>query len=358
MRLRKIGKMNKPQDGSRSLYESIMNSHVLTAMKYLSHNNIDFVIIGNIAISYHVKPFMCKTIDILVLNKTDIRFKYFPNNRCKNIGLNIKDINDVGISKKQYENILKSSIVSDKFKIASPTSLINLILSNEINIDTKSELYTICSNCIINIENIFTNKNFIKDFLFNIKMDYNMSNIKKFEDYFKCKIYEGSSGYAEVDSAFKDWINRTKDINQVLIGGMAMVNYGIEDRTTTDIDFIFLTQDDIPSDVQGFKKTRNSAFQHNRTHVEIEVLTPRFLDLNQEFVELVFETSYDKGNFKIASPSAIVALKLGRFNERDIKDIKNLILNFEVDIIDFMIYLSEEEIENYNIVLKEIKKEL
>lgn len=355
--MRKIGKMNKPQDGTRTLYESIMNSHVLTAIKYLSHNSLEYVLIENLAISYHVKPFMTKSISVLVLDKKDICFKYFPNNKHNDVVLNIYDINDIGIDYEQYKYILNTSIISNNIRIASPTSLVNLILNKEVNIDAKSELYTLCSNCIIDLNNIFTNKNFFKDFLFNIKIDYNMNNIRKFEDYFKIKIYEGSSGYAEVDNAFKDWTNRTKGINQVLIGGMAMVNYGIEDRTTTDIDFIFLTLDEIPNDVQGFKKTRSSAFQHNRTHVEIEVLLPKFLDLPIEFVEKVFETAYDKGSFKIASPSAIVALKLGRFNERDIKDIKNLIKNFEVDITIFEEYLSEEEKENYKIVLEEIKKE-
>jgi hypothetical protein len=37
---------------------------------------------------------------------------------------------------------------------------------------------------------------------------------------------------------------------------MAMVNY-IYDRTTTDVDFIFLSKNDVPTDVTGFKKREN-----------------------------------------------------------------------------------------------------
>ncbi len=136
----------------------------------------------------------------------------------------------------------------------------------------------------------------------------------------------------------------------VLIDGMVLVNHNIEERSTTDIDFMFLTSNDIPTEIYGFKKTRKSAFQHNKTHVEIEVLTPSFLGLSQEFVELIFNTAYDKGKFKIASPSAIVALKLNRFSNTDIIDIKNLIKNYKIDITDFIKYLSEDEIEKYNTI--------
>jgi hypothetical protein len=64
-------------------------------------------------------------------------------------------------------------------------------------------------------------------------------------------------------------------------------------------------------------------------------------------VQLVFDTAYQKSNYKIVSPSAIVALKLGRFSDSDIKDIVTLIENFDVDITPYLPYLSEESIKNY-----------
>ncbi len=196
------------QDGSRSLYESTMNIHVLTALKYLSHNDNDFVLIGNLAISYHVKPYMCKTIDILVLDKSNIHFKYFPNNINKrnNINLNIIDIKDIGIDNEQYYDILNTSFISNNFKIASPTSIINLILlKHNINDYDKMYLEKICSNCIVKTDKIL-NKNYFYKFIYNLNLDFNMKNIKTFKDYFRIKLFEGTSGYPEVDAAFKDWV--------------------------------------------------------------------------------------------------------------------------------------------------------
>lgn len=351
MKLRKIGKMNKPNDGNRSLYESIFNRHVLTALKYLSHNDIEFLIIGDLAISYHVKPFATKRIQILVKDKTNMRFKYFKNNKCRNIELVISDISDFNMNIDQYNYAINTSYISDNFKISSPTFLMNIFLLDIQNIDNRADAYTICSNSPIKTYELFWKKTEYENFIYSIKQDYNMSFLKNFDDYFKCRIYEGNSGYPEVDRAFKDWLDNTKNIEQVLIGGMAIVNYDIE-RTTTDVDFLFLTSDDIPETVYGFKKHRRGAFQHNKTHVEVEVLDDSIIPVSSEFVAKIFETAYQKQNFKIASPSAIVALKLSRFNDRDIKDIKSLVDNYNVDISIFEQYLSKEEIDNYLIVTK------
>ncbi len=354
MKLRKIGKMTRPNDGNRSFYESIVNIHVLTALKYLSHNNSEYVIIGDLAVSYHVKPFMCKKIQIVVRDKNKSVFKYFPNNICRGIELHIEDISSLNITEEQYRYIIDTARKSDGFSIASPTVLISLCLKN-FNLDNRSEAYTICTNNPIKVDELFGYENEFIEFIYKINFDYRMKYLKNFNDYFQCSIYEGTSGFPEVDNAFKDWVNRTSDINQVLIGGMAMVNYGMN-RSTMDVYFLFLTLDDIPKEVQGFKKHRDNAFQHNKTHVEVEVLTPKFIGTSNEFTNLVFETAYIKDNFKIASPSAIVALKLGRFLDRDEKDIVNLMQNYEVDISIFKPYLSENDISNYEICLKQATK--
>lgn len=345
MKLRNIGKMTRPNDGNRSFYESIANIHVITALKYLSHSDLEYVIIGDLAVSYHVKPFMCKRIQIIVRDKNKTVFKYFPNNICRGIELVIDDILSLNITEEQYRYIIDTARKSDGFSIASPTVLVSLCLKN-FNLDNRSEAYTICTNNPIKIDELFEFQKEYIEFIYKINYDYRMMYLKNFDDYFKCNIYEGSSGFPEVDNAFKDWVNRTNNMNQVLIGGMAMVNYGMN-RSTMDVDFLFLTLDDIPKEAQGFKKHRDNAFQHNKTHVEVEVLTPGFIYIPQEFADLVFSTAYKKDKYLIASPSAIVALKLGRFIERDVKDIVNLIQNYDIDISIFLPYLSEQEITNY-----------
>lgn len=351
MKLRKLTKMCKPNDGNRSFYESILNIHVLTALKYLSHNKVEFIIIGELATSFHTKPYQSKTIRILVKDK-NIKFKYFKNNYCRGIKLDILDLNDINITIEQYELALKTCYISDSFKIASPTFLMSIFIKN-LDLHNSSDAYRLTTNCAINTNELFCNLNDYQHFIYKVNKDYTMKYVNNFKDYFKCKIYEGTSGYPEVDNTFNDWINNTEDINQVLIGGMALVNYDI-DRTTTDVDFLFLSKEEIPTDVYGFKHHRKSAFQHNKTHVEVEVVTGNTINISNEFVEKIFDTAYDKGKFKIASPSAIIAIKLGRFNEVDKEDIVNLYKNYNINIDVFKPYLSKEEINNYNNLIKNI----
>src|SRR6478735_368027 len=154
MKLRNINKMNKPNDGTRSFFESIFNKHVLTALKYLSHNKKEFIIINDLAISFHTKPFMCKKIEILVKEKSN--FKYFPNNICKNIELIIYDLNDLNINDEEYKYALDTAYLSNNFKISSPTFLMNLFLKN-FNIDNKANAFTICLNSPIKRNELFSN---------------------------------------------------------------------------------------------------------------------------------------------------------------------------------------------------------
>ena len=133
---------------------------------------------------------------------------------------------------------------------------------------------------------------------------------------------------------------------------MALVNYDIDNRSTQDVYFLFLSKEDIPNNVFKFKKNRKNAFQDNKTHVEIEVLSNDTINLKQEVVDIIFKKSYNKGNFKIASPSSIVAIKLDRFNPSDERDISLLMKNYNIDISEFLPYLSNKAKENWYKIVK------
>ena len=155
----------------------------------------------------------------------------------------------------------------------------------------------------------------------------------------------------EVGLAFNDWVSN--DIkNCVLIGGLAL-SYYIKPRTTTDMDVLFIKSEDVPLSVNKFKKHRNLAFQHNLTHVEVEVLTPKSINVPTSVAQIVFNTAVVKNNIKIASPSGLVALKLFRFNRQDQADIENLIECTDIDLTPFD--LSKEMIEKYEEIKKDIK---
>lgn len=150
----------------------------------------------------------------------------------------------------------------------------------------------------------------------------------------------------EVDQALRDW---SRNITQgILIGGCA-VDFYVKPRMTMDIDFLFLSPTDIPEKVNGFKRTRVGAFQHNKTHVEIEVVTSDSIGIPQKLVDKVKETCIIDSGIRMASPTGLVALKLKRLKRHDVGDIVDLYNTGKVDLTDWPI--TEEDIENYNEIL-------
>ena len=95
----------------------------------------------------------------------------------------------------------------------------------------------------------------------------------------------------------------------VLIGGLALSFY-TKPRETTDVDILFLSDEDIPTDIPGFKRVRKGALQENKTHVEIETCSASNINLPQSVVRKVFDTSHDHGGLRVASLEAMIVLKL------------------------------------------------
>jgi len=155
----------------------------------------------------------------------------------------------------------------------------------------------------------------------------------------------------EVLLALQDWTKISS--NGVLIGGLAL-SYHIKPRHTQDIDMIYLTGDDIPETVTGFRKIRNHEFQHNQTHVEVEVLPANFIDQPQELVNRVIRTSLKINNTNIASANGLVALKLGRFSRQDQADIEQLIIHANANINEYTKWLSDLQIKRFNSIMNSL----
>ena len=126
----------------------------------------------------------------------------------------------------------------------------------------------------------------------------------------------------EVIQAFKDW---TKTHNEgVLIGGLAL-SYYASPRFTQDIDFLILSKNEIPVQVKGFTRIRDHTFQHNKTHVLVDLITPAHKNIPEHIARKVIETAIEKNGIKIASTDGIIAIKLFRLAMRDKADIISLI---------------------------------
>ena len=96
-------------------------------------------------------------------------------------------------------------------------------------------------------------------------------------------LFESAMAPALVD-ALKDW--QKANTNSVLIGGMGL-SYHVRPRMTQDLDFLFLSDTDVPDRIPNFKRTRAHAFQHNQTHVEVEIITPNFVNVPENIFKML-----------------------------------------------------------------------
>lgn len=137
----------------------------------------------------------------------------------------------------------------------------------------------------------------------------------------------------EISDTLKDW-KENNNSDFVLIGGVAL-SYYIKPRYTTDVDVLYLLKEQIPNKVNKFKYHRVGAFQHNKTHAEVEVVIPTSINVPIYIAKSVFDTCILRDGIKIASPSGLVALKLYRFNRQDQADIEQLKIHTNIDLSIF-----------------------
>lgn len=158
----------------------------------------------------------------------------------------------------------------------------------------------------------------------------------------------------ELVSTLKDW--KKIDAKAVLIGGLAL-SYHVRPRMTQDLDFMFLSSEDIPDKVSGFKRIRPHAFQHNKTHVEIKLITPDFVNVPKKVVQNVFDTSIESDGINISSVSGLVALKLFRLSFQDKADIVALINSGKnIDLTNFE--LPSEKMNQFYDLVRDAKNDL
>lgn len=157
----------------------------------------------------------------------------------------------------------------------------------------------------------------------------------------------------EVSKAFKDWKKETNSEKYVLIGGIVL-SYYTKPRTTTDVDTLFLSVNDIPIEVSNFKRSCPGAFLHKETHVEIEVLTPNSINISSELANQIYNNANIRDEIRIASPSGLVASKLKRFKLQDQADIEALLQSEKINLSNYS--LSSTELSNYEKLKNELNK--
>ena len=148
------------------------------------------------------------------------------------------------------------------------------------------------------------------------------------------------------------------DIQWALCGGIA-VGVHARPRGTDDIDIILNDEaslEQVLRRITGFKKTRDHAVTHKRTGVEVELLTPAFINVNPAIISTAISTATRNRMGSVTIPvvtrDGLVALKLGRGNDYDRGDIKAVIrMGGDVDVSAYP--LGEKELG----LLKTLKAE-
>lgn len=138
----------------------------------------------------------------------------------------------------------------------------------------------------------------------------------------------------EIKLALQDWAKNTHTSEPLLIGGLAYSFY-CKPRTTQDADLLFLSANDIPVIVEGFRRSRQHAFVHNKTHVEIEVLDPHFLHASETLIHKVHATAIHSSGYRIPSRQGLIALKIMRLSLQDRADIAELLKQTTFDVQDW-----------------------
>jgi hypothetical protein len=132
----------------------------------------------------------------------------------------------------------------------------------------------------------------------------------------------------EVIIALRDWAKSTA--SGVLIGALGL-SYHCKPRYTGDIDFLFLEPNDVPDAVGGFSRI-GSGFQHDRTHIAVDIFTPSSINIPKDVAEQVIGSVTLSDDIRVASASGLVALKLFRSSMQDRADIVALIKTGHVDL--------------------------
>jgi len=138
-----------------------------------------------------------------------------------------------------------------------------------------------------------------------------------------------------VKKAFIDFVRLNQNKNLAIIGGLALGAW-VRSRNTDDVDVMVLSEkaiDELEKDLSGtFKRTRNHAFEHKKTGVEIEIITSGLINGNQMLIkDSIDNAKTDEVNghdIKVVTPKYLIALKLSRASDE--KNIKHLQDQFDI----------------------------
>ncbi|WP_043344848.1 hypothetical protein [Belnapia moabensis] len=127
----------------------------------------------------------------------------------------------------------------------------------------------------------------------------------------------------------RDW--STAGAGGVLIGDVAL-SFHARPRAASDLTFLVLQENAIPTSFDGFERTGAHTFRHLTTGIEVRVATPSPARAPLEIAEIVTATSVLSDGIFIASASGLVALLLFCPGLQAMADIVTLVATGRVDL--------------------------
>jgi hypothetical protein len=138
MLLRNISKLNGPNDGTRSLFESIAIPEVNQALvDWIKNANASGVLIGGAACGYYTRPRTTTDLDILFLSVKDIPIQVDGFKRTRpgafvhkstHVEVEVIAPETINLSAELVSKVFNTAVVSDGIRVASPTGLVALKL--------------------------------------------------------------------------------------------------------------------------------------------------------------------------------------------------------------------------------------
>jgi hypothetical protein len=135
--MRNVSKMRTVNDGTRSLFESVMLPEIVIALREWNSAAPECVLIGSLGLSYYVKPRMTQNIDVLMLSDSCIPdqvagFRKMHPHAFRhdetNVGVNIVTPEHVAINPAIIQRVFATAVENDNIKIANPSGLVALKL--------------------------------------------------------------------------------------------------------------------------------------------------------------------------------------------------------------------------------------
>ena len=149
MKLRNISKMNQPNDGKRALFESILSHEVIDTLTDWNINYLgEYILMGDLALSYYIKPRFSNEIEILLIDNSVSTIKvdtfeqlneFLFRHIKTNIIIKLVTNGLLKLPKEIYLKVIETAQISDKIKITSPFGIVALKIES-FNLQNKADI--------------------------------------------------------------------------------------------------------------------------------------------------------------------------------------------------------------------------